>query len=166
MPKAPKSPSDPSPFAAHDHGHCRAGLLAKAEALAAAQGARVTPVRRRTLEILAESHQALGAYDVLERLAAEGFGHQPPVAYRALEFWEGLGLAHKIRRLNAFIACAHPGPAHAPAFLICERCQAVAEAPAGPILAALKKAAAPLGFVIAHSHLEATGLCPACREAA
>ncbi len=46
----------------------------------------MTPVRRRVLEILLEKHRAMGAYDVLDRLAAEGFGNQPPVAYRALDF--------------------------------------------------------------------------------
>jgi Fur family transcriptional regulator, zinc uptake regulator len=68
---------------------------------------------------------------VLRRLAAEGFGNQPPVAYRALEFLVEHGLAHRIQRLNAFTACMHPGEAHAPAFLICRTCSTVAEADAG-----------------------------------
>ena len=42
------------------------------EARLTAAGQRLTPVRRRTLQILLETHRALGAYDVLERLAAEG----------------------------------------------------------------------------------------------
>ncbi len=152
-------------FGRHDHAHCAGHVLAQADALAAERGLRLTPVRRRVLEILAESHRAMGAYDVLERLAAEGYGNQPPVAYRALEFLEGQGLAHRIRRLNAFTACMHPGEAHAPAFLICRGCNAVAEAPAGPVLKAMEKAAGAMGFGIEHSHLEATGLCPGCREA-
>ena len=96
------------------------------------KGVRLTPVRRRVLEILLEEHRALGAYDVLQRLAAEGFGNQPPVAYRALDFLVEQGLAHRIRRLNAFTACMHPGEAHAPAFLICRACDAVAEAARRP----------------------------------
>ncbi len=153
-------------FHRHDHAHCTEDVLARAEALAAAQGARLTPVRRRVLEILLEAHKAMGAYDVLQRLAAEGFGNQPPVAYRALEFLVDLGLAHRIRRLNAFTACMHPGEAHAPAFLICRGCDAVAEAPAAPVRAALDSAAAAVGFVIERSNIEALGLCPACRKAA
>lgn len=151
-------------FARHDHSHCAGDVLARAEALAQAQGARLTPVRRRVLEILLEEHRALGAYDVLQRLAAEGFGNQPPVAYRALDFLVEAGLAHRIRRLNAFAACMHPGEAHAPAFLICRACTHVAEAPAAPVRAALDDAAASLGFVIERSNIEALGLCPACRE--
>jgi Fur family zinc uptake transcriptional regulator len=152
-------------FHSHDHSHCSGDVLARAEALAAEKGLRLTPVRRRTLEILLESHRALGAYDVLERLAAEGFGNQPPVAYRALEFLVEQGLAHRIRRLNAFTACMHPGLAHAPAFLICRACDAVAEAPAAPVRKALDAAAASLGFSIERANIEALGLCPACRSA-
>ena len=153
-------------FAVHDHAHCASDALARAEALVAEKGLRLTPVRRRVLEILLEAHRALGAYDVLTRLAAEGFGNQPPVAYRALDFLEEQGLAHRIRRLNAFTACMHPGEAHAPAFLICRGCDAVAEAPAAPVLLALEAAAADSGFVIERSNIEALGLCPACQAAA
>jgi Fur family transcriptional regulator, zinc uptake regulator len=83
-------------FARHDHGHCSSDALARADALVQASGARLTPVRRRVLEILLEDHRAMGAYDVLQRLAGEGFGNQPPVAYRALDFLVEQGLAHRI----------------------------------------------------------------------
>ena len=152
-------------FATHDHGACQSDALSRAEALAAERGVRFTPVRRRVLEILLEAHKALGAYDVLTRLAAEGFGNQPPVAYRALEFLEEQGFAHRIRRLNAYTACMHPGEAHAPAFLICRVCEKVAEAPAAPVMAALTVAAGDSGFVIERSNIEAVGLCPSCQAA-
>jgi Fur family transcriptional regulator, zinc uptake regulator len=149
-------------FHTHDHGACADTTLAQAEALATARGVRLTPVRRRVLQILLEKHQAMGAYDVLQRLAAEGYGHQPPVAYRALDFLVEQGLAHRIQRLNAFTACMHPGQAHSPAFLICRACNTVAEAHAAPVRAALDASAAALGFAIERSTVEALGLCPAC----
>ena len=162
-------PSDamphPDPFHAHDHGACSHGMMVRAEAMADAQGLRLTPVRRRTLEILLEQHRALGAYEVLERLAAEGFGRQPPVVYRALDFLVDNGLAHRIQRLNAFAACMHPGEAHQPAFLICRACNIVAEAPAIAVHAALETAAAEAGFSIERSTIEAVGLCPSCHAA-
>ena len=74
------------------------------------------------------------------------------------------GLAHRIRRLNAFTACMHPGQAHSPAFLICRSCHTVAEAAAAPVRAALDVAAAGLGFAIERSNVEASGLCPACQS--
>lgn len=159
--------SDPAlAFAAHDHAHCTGDVLARAEELSAESGARLTPVRRRALEILLESHRALGAYEVLEKLAEAGFGNQPPVAYRALDFLVDQGFAHRIRRLNAFAACMHPGKAHSPAFFICRACDAVAEAPAEAVRGAMEAAAARIGFSVERMNVEALGLCPSCAEAA
>lgn len=155
-----------SAFVDHDHSHCTGTGLARAEALMADRKVRLTPVRRRTLEILLEEHRALGAYDVLQQLAADGFGNQPPVAYRALEFLVEQGLAHRVQRLNAFTACMHPGEAHAPAFLICRACNSVAETSAAPVRAALEAAALEVGFTIERSNIEALGLCPSCEGSA
>ncbi len=152
-------------FLDHDHALCSADAMVRAEALVAASGARMTPVRRRVLEILLEDHRALGAYEVLQRLVAEGFANQPPVAYRALEFLVDQGLAHRIRRLNAFAACMHPGEAHAPVFLICRVCNTVAEAAVDRVRAALDRAAKAVGFAVERSTIEAVGLCPACKTA-
>lgn len=129
-------------------------------------GLRLTPVRRRTLEILLEEHRALGAYDVLERLGQSGFGKQPPVAYRALEFLVENGLAHRIRRLNAFTACMQPGKEHAPTFFICTTCDAVAEAQEQVVSDTLTEAADSIGFQIDRMNIEAVGTCPACRSEA
>jgi len=153
-------------FLRHDHDRCSGDVLARADALAADRGVRLTPVRRRVLEILLEAHKALGAYEVLERLAADGYGRQPPVAYRALDFLVEQGFAHRVRRLNAFAACMRPGDAHDAAFLICRACNAVCEAPAAGVRAALDAAASGAGFVVERASIEALGLCPACREQA
>lgn len=151
-----------TPFDKHDHHACAGDALARADALAQARGLRLTPVRRRTLEILLEDHKALGAYDMLDRLAAEGFGRQPPVVYRALEFLVENGLAHRVQLLNAFAACAHPGTEHQPVFLICRVCNRIAEAAAEPVREALCRTAAATGFVVERSSMEATGVCPHC----
>lgn len=160
------SPTEPGlVFETHDHARCASSVMARAEELSATSGARLTPVRRRTLEILLQSHQALGAYEVLEKLGEAGFGNQPPVAYRALEFLVEHGFAHRIRRLNAFAACMHPGEAHLPAFLICKGCSVVAEASADTVRAAMDGAAAAIGFSIERMNVEALGLCRGCAEA-
>ncbi len=152
-------------FRQHDHARCSSDTLARADEVARERGVRLTPVRRRALEILLEEHRALGAYEVLERLAEDGFGKQPPVAYRALDFLVEQGFAHRVQRLNAFAACLHPGEDHDAAFLICRQCNAVAETPAARARAALEAVAAPTGFVVERSSIEAVGLCPACRAA-
>ena len=158
--------TQPNAFDRHDHKNCSADGLARAEAILAERKLRLTPVRRETLQILLAEHRALGAYDVLERLASAGFGNQPPVAYRALEFLVEHGLAHKVRRLNAFAACMHPETDHAPVFLICRGCNALAETPAEPVRAALDAAAGAIGFSIERTSIEALGLCPTCGAAA
>jgi Fur family zinc uptake transcriptional regulator len=165
-PKPLKAPDNALGFAAHDHGACKAQALETAEAHCASHGLRFTPVRRHALELLLQDHRAMGAYEVLDGLREAGFGSQPPVAYRALEFLVDHGFAHKIERLNAFIACAHPGTRHAPAFLICRGCDAVAEAQSAPVRAALGEAAGALGFRIERTVLEAVGLCPDCAKGA
>ncbi|KIN74963.1 putative ferric uptake regulator FUR family [Sulfitobacter noctilucae] len=153
-------------FQKHDHGSCISVGLAAAEAHCSAEGLRFTPVRRKTLEILLQEHRAIGAYEMLDRLRDAGFGSQPPVAYRALEFLVANGFAHKIERLNAFIACAHPGVDHSPAFMICRLCDSVAEAQSSPARGALGEAARATGFEIERTVLEAEGICPVCVEKA
>lgn len=153
-------------FEKHDHDSCRADGLAAAVAYCADRGLQLTPVRRRTLEILLGEHRAMGAYDVLEILGKEGFGAQPPVAYRALEFLVRNGFAHKIERLNAFVGCVHPGADHTPAFLICRNCDLVAETRARPAMNLLKDLAGESGFTVERAVIEAEGLCPNCRAAA
>ena len=151
-------------FGQHDHAACVRSALAVAESSCAARDVQLTPVRRRVLEILLEHHEAMGAYDVLSRLDREGLGSKPPVAYRALAFLVKQGFVHRIERLNAFIACAHPGADHAPAFMICRSCGTVAEAeaaPGGPF----GLSAAQSGFRIEQTVVEAEGLCPGCQKA-
>jgi Fur family zinc uptake transcriptional regulator len=153
-------PHDPLGFETHDHASCVSTALSAADAACAANGAQLTPVRRRVLEILLESHAAMGAYDVLARLDAEGLGSKPPVAYRALGFLVDQGFVHRIERLNAFIACAQPGASHDPAFMICRSCGTVAEA---QVDAALAQPAAQSGFQVEQTVIEAEGLCPSCQ---
>jgi len=157
-----------SGFARHDHAACIAEGLTAAQTYCAAHKLRLTPARRRVLELLLSEHRAMGAYEILERLRDEGLGRQPPVAYRALEFLVRHGFAHKVERLNAFVACAHPDPAarpHVPLFMICRTCGSVAEADTQPAAGQLARAARAAGFAIETTVYEAEGLCPDCRDA-
>jgi Fur family zinc uptake transcriptional regulator len=151
-------------FASHDHATCVATALQSAETACAAQKLQLTPARRRVLEILLEQHRAMGAYDILAILASEGMGSQPPVVYRALDFLVTNGFVHKIEKMNAYLACTHPGEDHSPIFMICRACETVAES--SMPMADLRRAADSVGFLIETTVLEIEGLCPACREAA
>lgn len=153
-------------FARHDHADCVAGAIRAARAHCTARGLQFTAQRQRVLEILLAQHRALGAYDILDILRREGMGAQPPVVYRALDFLVSHGFAHRIERLNAFVACAHIGQQHVPAFLICRNCTAVAETDADPSRGRLSRTAREAGFQIEQVMVEAEGLCPACRAGA
>lgn len=151
-------------FERHDHDACIAGGVAAADRYCAKKGLQFTPVRRRALEILLSEHRALGAYEILDTLRDEGFGSQPPVVYRALDFLVGHGFAHRIERLNAFAACAHHGERHTPAFLICRVCGSVAEAQADLPDTVLGTAAAENGFAVERAVFEVEGVCPNCQD--
>lgn len=158
----PTAPQTPLGFQQHDHDHCVERSLLAAEERCREAELRFTPVRRKVLEILLREHKALGAYAILDMLREAGFASQPPVAYRALEFLTEHGFVHKIERLSAFVACAHPGENHSPAFMICRVCDAVAEAHAAPAKGILGHAARAAGFHIEKTVVEAEGVCPDC----
>ena len=149
----------------HDHARCSADAMAHAEALCAERGARLTPMRRHVLAILAASHRPLGAYEIMDEAARSGPRPAPITVYRALEFLRDNGLVHRIESRNAFVAC---GRNHRPdalvAFLLCERCGAVGEAPAGAAGASLAAAARSAGFLPNLSVVEITGICAHCRD--
>lgn len=154
----------PIAFERYDHDRCIDSAIA-ADARCATEGLQLTPVRRRVLGILLARHRAVGAYDILDALRAEGRRAPPPVAYRALDFLVRHGFAHRVERRNAFVACAAPGTAHAPVLLICRGCDAVAESVSdgtGEIGAASRRA----GFEVERAVIEAEGLCPACQPGA
>ena len=149
-------------FHKHDHAACISEGVARADALCVEEGVQFTPVRKRVLELLLQAHRAMGAYQILDQLREEGFKHRPPVAYRALDFLVARGFAHKIEKLNAFIACAHLGLHHSPAFLICRCCASVAETRVDETRGPLSDVANSAGFVIEKAVIEAEGICPNC----
>lgn len=151
-----------SAFHEHDHQTCVATTLSSAEKLCAKRGAQLTPIRRRVLEILLESHRPIGAYALLDRLREEGVGSQPPTVYRALDFLISQGLVHKIMKINAFAACCRPEERHAPQFLICTGCERIDEMHDPAVTEALDRAAAQAGFSAKDAALELSGLCPDC----
>jgi Fur family transcriptional regulator, zinc uptake regulator len=146
----------------HNHATCTAKLLARAERTCERRGSRLTGQRREVLNCVAESHSAVGAYDIIERMAGHGPRLAPITVYRALDFLEAHGLVHKIESRNAFIACTHPHEGKPAAMLVCEKCGLVAELDAPEMFEALQLAANSQGFAVHRSVVELTGLCAAC----
>ena len=151
--------------AAHDHGDCVRAALDAAEASCGQQGARLTELRRRVLELVWQSHEPVGAYALLDRLNEEGHKAAPPTVYRALDFLLQHGLVHRLERLNAFVGCARPNGPHAAQFLICANCSRAAELDDPAIGKALQQAAEARGFAVTRLTVEVEGVCPTCRTA-
>jgi Fur family zinc uptake transcriptional regulator len=151
------------------HAHGQPGLggagleaeLRDAERRCAADRQRLTEPRRRALEMLLRAGQPVKAYDLLPRFHAGGRPAKPPTVYRALDFLERRGLAHRIESLNAYVACRRVGQTHAAAFLICDCCGATAEVE--PTAAAgMEAIGGEAGYRLTSVTIEAHGLCAAC----
>jgi Fur family zinc uptake transcriptional regulator len=151
----------------HDHDRCLDEAMALAQARCAERGQRLTPIRRQVLAALLGSHKALGAYDIIDRLALSGAAPAPITAYRALEFLRANGLVHRIASRNAFIACVHAHSAQdLVVFLICEGCGVVGEASSNEVTATLTSAARGAGFLPQAPVIEISGICTHCRQSA
>ncbi len=119
------------------------------------------------LSLLLESGEPVKAYDLIARFGEDGQAAKPPTVYRALEFLERHGMAHRIASISAYVACAgqEVGGSHAAAFLICDCCGVTREID-GPGQDVIAAAGAAAGYAIARTTIEAHGLCAACRDAA
>ena len=149
----------------HQHhglkGPALAGALQAAEARCDGSHERLTAPRRRVLELLLAADAPQKAYDLIAAFGDQGEPAKPPTVYRALEFLERLGFAHRIESLNAYVPCRIQG-GHVAAFLICDCCGEAAEFEPdfGPQIAAANAA----GYEVRQVTLEARGLCSGCRE--
>ena len=165
MNQPPAKPGFPEP--GHDHQPCLAETVARAVAAFDARGLRLTPLRRSVLEEVAGSHAALGAYDVLDRLARKGGRRLAPISvYRALDSLVEAGLVHRLESRNAFFAChvAHAANRRQ-IVLACERCGTVAEVAAATVFDGIAAAAEGVGFAPARSLVEVIGDCGRCAAA-
>lgn len=146
----------------HDHAHCTADLIARAERTCERRGSKLTGQRREILSSVAQSHSAVGAYDIIERMAEHGPRPAPITVYRALDFLLAHGLVHKIESHNAFVACSHSHEGEPAALLICETCGTVAELDAPEIFKLVGEKAKAQKFTPAHTLIEMSGTCGAC----
>jgi Fur family zinc uptake transcriptional regulator len=137
--------------------------MTRAKTAFAARGERFTKLREAVLRTLAESHEALGAYDIIERLRARGRVVAPISVYRILDTLLDAGLVHRIESRNAFVACHGVHDRGGPVlFLVCEACGTVAESPDRNLADSLQANAGAAGFRPREAVLEMNGLCRHC----
>ena len=140
--------------------------LALSEALCRAKGARLTPIRRRVLEVLHGADKPLGAYDLVDLLGSHTRRMAPITVYRALDFLIGQGLVHRLASLNAYIASSEVSASRGPsAFLICEGCGDVTEITSPDVAETVLKVLQEQGYQPRTRILEIAGRCTHCQDA-
>ena len=120
--------------------------LSRAQLICKMRGARLTPVRRRVLELILSSDQPAGAYALLAELRRGRGKLGPPTVYRALEFLLANKLIHKVETSSAFIACADIEHPHESQFMICDDCGATEELRDDEIVQSLRRLGGGQGF--------------------
>ncbi len=136
--------------------------LATAEALCNSRGKRLTPIRRRVLEILLLQGRSVKAYELLELIRDVRQAAAPPTVYRALDFLVEEGLVHRLDAINAWAACHDAGGTPHDLLIVCTRCGAVAELSDPALTRQLADTVAHAGFRLSGHETELRGLCSAC----
>ena len=130
------------------------------------KGLKLTPLRRAVFGEIAASHKAIGAYEVLDKLAARGERLAPISVYRAIDALVAAGIVHRFESRNAFFAC-HAGHEQRQLVLACEKCASVAEVDGATVFAAIDKVAEGAAFRASSAKgavVEVWGLCANCAD--
>ena len=125
------------------------------------KGLKLTPLRQSVFREIAASHRAIGAYEVLDRLAERGERLAPISVYRAIEALVSAGIVHRFESRNAFFAC-HAGHQMRQLVLACDSCGRVAEADADAVFAAIDGCTERAGFAAKGAVVEVRGVCASC----
>jgi Fur family transcriptional regulator, zinc uptake regulator len=149
------------PAPEHDHDRCLEEAMVRARKAFEDKGLKLTPLRTAVLREIAGGHRAIGAYEVLDKLAARGDRLAPISVYRAIEALVAAGLVHRFESRNAFFAChAAHGTRHL--VLACEACGRVAEVDGDKVFSAIDKSAASVAFAAKVAMVEVWGTCKDC----
>jgi Fur family zinc uptake transcriptional regulator len=159
MTQAVASKAFPAPE--HDHDLCLEEAMERAREAFRNKGLKLTPLRQSVFREIAASHKAIGAYEVLDKLAVKGDRLAPISVYRAIEALVAAGIVHRFESRNAFFAC-HAGHTMRQLVLACEACGRVAEVDADKVFGAIDKSADTAGFSAKGAVVEVWGLCATC----
>ncbi|HWT16159.1 MAG TPA: transcriptional repressor [Patescibacteria group bacterium] len=147
----------------HQHTHAPVSFVHAVEAACDTRGLKLTPMRRRVLELIAIADRPVKAYDLLDQLRPEVARAAPTQVYRALDFLIEHGFIHKLESINAYTGCHHPAERHTVPFFICDQCGAATEFCDSQVATQLIAHAHALGFTPRAQTLEVHGVCSTCR---
>jgi Fur family zinc uptake transcriptional regulator len=152
----------------HNHAHCIQTAMDNTVSLCLTKKLRLTPVRKRVLELIWKNHQPVRAYDLLALLVEEGFNSAPPTIYRALDFLLDIQAIHRLNSLNAYVGCRNPTlhlqqTTQEICLFICTQCQHVEEQSNDIWQNAIDTSAEEQKFIPAKAIIEISGLCQRCQ---
>lgn len=148
----------------HRHAHAPEHFINEVAIVCERRGLRLTPLRKRVLELIASDEKPVKAYELLDRLRADTGSSAPPTVYRALDFLLAHGFIHKLESINSYTSCPHPSERHSSPFFICKRCSAAVEFCNSAVEELLLQHAHELGFLSEAQTLEVHGICARCRR--
>jgi Fur family zinc uptake transcriptional regulator len=154
---------------AHEPAHAHAGsqeaALTLADEYCRERGEKLTPIRRKVLELLLNSGRATKAYSLLDEMRQIHPGSAPPTVYRALDFLLSAGLVHRIESINAFTVCHDLTQCQHGILVVCQQCGSVTELHQPKLRQALVAQILDAGYRPASDEIELKGLCAACQAA-
>jgi Fur family transcriptional regulator, zinc uptake regulator len=160
---------------AHVHGTVQAlapaspasldAALAMAETYCRERGEKLTPIRRKVLELLLASGRATKAYSLLDEMRQIHPGSAPPTVYRALDFLLSAGLIHRIESINAFAVCHDLTQCQHGILVVCQQCGNVTELHEPKLRQALVAQIEAAGYRLSGDGIELKGVCAQCQAA-
>jgi len=174
--KAAPGAQDPAHEAAHRHdradGHpdtaalpaaSIGAALEMADAYCRERGEKLTPIRRKVLELLLTSGRATKAYSLLDEMRQIHPGSAPPTVYRALDFLLSAGLIHRIESINAFAVCHDLTQCQHGILVVCQQCGNITELHEPKLRQALVAQIEAAGYRLSGDGIELKGICAQCQ---
>ena len=151
-------------FDRHSHKQCINSALNRADQICRESGVRLTPIRKKVLKLIWQSHKPIKAYDLLAQLSTGDHIEKPPTVYRALDFLLDNHLIHKIESTNGYIGCEFKHELHDSKFLVCDKCNEVKELHEPTLNKALIETSRKQGFIPNQTNIEIHGTCARCAK--
>lgn len=127
---------------------------------------RFTDLRRKVFEEIAATQNAIGAYEVLDRLAQKGTRLAPISVYRALDALLEAGVVHRLESKNAYFACRRlHNEGKRQLVMSCESCGKVFEVEGEGIFETIDRVARAAKFEPRVKFVEVSGTCASCQNA-
>ena len=148
----------------HRHSQCIKAALVRAEQTCKTRGVRLTPIRRKVLELVWQSHKPIKAYDLLGLLSSGNDIKKPPTVYRALEFLLNNHLIHKIESNSGYVGCEYEHDIPDSSFLVCDVCHEAKELYEPKLSKTLLETSKKQGFTAHQTTIEIHGTCARCAK--